>query len=61
MDLEQLKKWAEHLEGSWDGDESGLGEDRAHCAHEIIEKVNELQELLDEMSEYGSESISVKI
>lgn len=61
MDLNQLKKWAEHLEGSWDGNESGLGEDRAHCAHEIIEKVNELQELLTEMEEYGSEGVSVII
>lgn len=52
LDLAHLKKWAENIAGEWNGDESGLQEDRAHCANDIISKATELQTLLDEMMTY---------
>lgn len=51
LDLARLKQWAEGIAGQWNGDEPGLQEDRASIANEIIEKANELQDLLDEISE----------
>lgn len=44
-------EWAEAISGEWNGDESGSQEDRAHCADEIIEKLNEVCELILEMGE----------
>lgn len=52
LDLDKLKQWAEDIQGQWNGKESGLAEDRSHCASEIVTKVGELEELLEEMSEY---------
>lgn len=46
--LTQLKKDYEGIAGRWNGDESGLQEDRARHALEVIEKVDELIELLNE-------------
>lgn len=51
MTLEQIKKWAEDISGSWNGDESGSAEDRAGQANEILEKVAELEELIKGMDE----------
>lgn len=44
-------EWAEAISGEWNGDEAGSQEDRAHCANEIIEKLNEVKDLILEMSE----------
>jgi hypothetical protein len=44
-------EWAEAISGEWNGDESGSQEDRAHCANEIIEKLNEVKELILGMGE----------
>lgn len=52
LGLEKLKHWAEGVAGQWDGDNPGLAEDRSHCASEIVEKVKELEVLLEEMTEY---------
>lgn len=49
MTLEQIKKWAEDISGSWNGDNSGSAEDRAHQANEILEKIAELETLIEEM------------
>jgi hypothetical protein len=51
MTLEQIKKWAEDIAGSWNGDESGSQEDRAHQANEILEKIAELETLIEEMDD----------
>lgn len=51
LDLSQLKEWAEEVAGRWNGDNPGLDEDRAHCAVEIKEKIEEIEELLKEMAE----------
>ena len=49
--LLKLKKDCEEISGNWNGDNSGLAEDKAHCAHDIIEKVDELVELINELNE----------
>jgi hypothetical protein len=49
MNLEQIKKWADGIAGSWDGDMPGSAEDRAGQANEILEKVAELESLIEEM------------
>jgi len=42
-------EWAEGISGEWNGDEPGSLEDRANCANEIIEKLNEAKQLIAEM------------
>ena len=49
MTLDKLKQWAEDIAGSWNGDESGSQEDRAHQANKILEKIAELETLIEEM------------
>ena len=49
QDLNQLKKYAEEISGQWNLDESGISEDKAHCAEDVIQKIDELQVLLDEL------------
>lgn len=41
----------EEMAGEWNGDESGLKEDRAHLANDIIEASNNLKKLLEELAE----------
>jgi len=48
--LKQLKSQLEGISGNWNGDESGTAEDRAHAADEAIEKINELEALLEELN-----------
>ena len=46
-----LLKWKEHFEeiaGNWNGDESGLAEDNATHALEVLEHINGLLELIEE-------------
>lgn len=47
--LDKLAEYLEEISGEWNGDESGLQEDRAHASQEAIEKIKELKELLDEL------------
>lgn len=49
-ELLKLRKEAEEISGKWNGDNSGYAEDQAHCADEIIEKVDELLELINELN-----------
>ena len=49
MELNKIKKWAEEIAGEWNGDEPGRQEDRAHQATDILEKVAELEELIEGM------------
>lgn len=50
--LEMLKKHMEEISGNWNGKESGLAEDRAMLANEILEKIKELEELLITMEDF---------
>ena len=49
--LEDIKKEAEEIMGNWNGKESGLAEDRAGSAEEIIEGCNRLIELINYLDE----------
>lgn len=49
--LDEIKKWAEEIQGSWDGNEAGSGEDRAMQANDILEAIDNLQELIKGMEE----------
>lgn len=49
--LLKLKTKMEEISGTWNGDESGLAEDRAHIADDISKKIDELIELLKELEE----------
>lgn len=44
-----LKKEAEEISGNWNGDDPGYAEDQAHIANDIIEKVDELLDLIKEL------------
>ena len=49
LHLEHLKALvieAREISGSWNGDEAGLQEDRAHAADEICDKLAEIKELI---------------
>ena len=49
LTLKQIVEYCEKVEGEWNGDESGLAEDRANTASDIIEQVNSIKELLTEL------------
>jgi len=48
MNLNEIKRCAEVL-GSWNGKDSGLAEDRANIARDVLEAVRNLEELLSEL------------
>lgn len=48
--LLKLKEEAERISGNWNGDNPGFAEDQAHIANEIIEKVDELLDLIEELN-----------
>lgn len=54
LELKALKEDVYAISGDWNGDESGIEEDRAHCADEISHLANELIEALEGMQEYGT-------
>lgn len=51
--VQNLIDWAEDISGQWNGDKSGDLEQAANCANEIIEKCNDIQQLIDEMEQYN--------
>lgn len=50
-DVDDIIEWATEISSEWNGDESGSQEDRAHQADEIMQKANELIELIEGMKE----------
>jgi hypothetical protein len=52
LDLQAISKYAEEISGQWNGDKSGLLEERASIANDIIEKVEELRNLLKELDQF---------
>ncbi len=46
--LLSLKEEYKRIAGAWDGGNAGLLEDRAHVANEIVQKIDELSDLLEE-------------
>ena len=51
LDLKGIKKWAENISGQWNGHNPGREEERARQANEIIEKVDDLIDLIQGMEE----------
>lgn len=49
-ELLKLIKECEEIAGNWNGDEPGYQEEQAHIANEIIEKSNELINLINELN-----------
>jgi Asp-tRNA(Asn)/Glu-tRNA(Gln) amidotransferase A subunit family amidase len=49
--LKDIKEEAEQIAGEWNGDESGVLEDRANIAGDILEAVKNLEELLAELDD----------
>lgn len=45
--MDKLKTRMEEIAGSWDGDQSGIQEDNASIAVEVLEKIKEIEELLE--------------
>jgi len=60
LDLAHLRKWAYDISSSWNGEDdkfmhdgSIYSEDVASGASDVVEKIDELQELLDFLTEQG--------
>jgi Asp-tRNA(Asn)/Glu-tRNA(Gln) amidotransferase A subunit family amidase len=49
--LRDIKEEANQIAGEWNGDESGVLEDRANIAGDILEAVKNLEELLAELDD----------
>ncbi len=47
--LEGLKNEMEHIAGEWNGDEPGIQEENSKVALEVIDKINEIKELLEQL------------
>ena len=50
-EIKKVISYAEVVASSWNGDDAGILEDRAHIATEIIDKCNEVLVLLKELNE----------
>lgn len=46
--LKEIKAYAGNVAGQWNGDESGIQEDNASIAEEVLEAVKNLEELLNQ-------------
>jgi len=47
--IKEIMKWAYGISGEWDGDNSGIEEDRASLAEEIMEATEQLNDLIQTM------------
>lgn len=50
--LKQIRESAEEIAGQWNGDESGVMEEKATTANEIVEKCEEIQNLINYLNEF---------
>jgi hypothetical protein len=50
--ITQLKAYATEVAGEWNGKDSGLLEDRAQIAIEMLDKIKELEALQDELEDF---------
>lgn len=50
LDLSNLKNEMEKISGEWDGNNSGIKEERAGIAEEIIEKIDNLILLINNLN-----------
>jgi hypothetical protein len=49
--IDELIIWADDMAAQWNGDESGLQEDNAHLAREIINHLEFVTDLIKELEE----------
>ena len=49
MNLEQLKEYFEQVAGEWNGDESGIQEDRANIANDALDAIKVVENALSEL------------
>lgn len=47
--LDEIKKYVEELGGQWNGEDFGVGEERTQITSDILEKVVEIEILLEEL------------
>lgn len=47
--LQKFKEEVEDIAGQWNGDNSGRLEDQAHICLEILDKVKEIEVLIEEL------------
>ena len=47
--IKEIMLWASDIQGEWNGDESGIEEDRANLAEEITDMTEELHDLIQTM------------
>jgi hypothetical protein len=47
--LGEIRKEAMEIAGQWNGEDSGLAEDRAEKAQDILEAIQNLEELISEL------------
>jgi hypothetical protein len=50
--LIEIKKYAQEVEACWNGKDEGRAEERAMVAKDIIVKLNELADLLEELEDF---------
>lgn len=50
--LIEIKKYAQEVEACWNGKDEGRAEERAMIAKDIIVKLNELADLLEELEDF---------
>jgi len=48
--LKNLKETLNEIAGEWDGDESGIKEDRCHASSEGLELIEKLEAILEELN-----------
>lgn len=48
--LKEIEDYANEVAGQWNGDLPGTEEERATTAYEILEKLKELKQLLEELN-----------
>lgn len=50
LKLGDIKANAERVQGLWNGDESGMQEEKAQIAGDVVEAIQNLVELLEELN-----------
>jgi len=48
-ELKKLKEYFEDVASNWNGDESGIGEDRGAAAYEALDLISEIEDILLEL------------
>lgn len=55
--LDEVEKHAKMVEGMWNGDNSGMLEDAAHAATELLEHLTKVRECLEEIEDIDESDV----